>query len=152
MKLILLRHAKSDWTDPDQDDHERPLNERGRHAATALGDWLRSRGYLPTHVLCSDATRTRQTLEGLALPETPTEYRADLYLSGAGTILDLAKDSDAECLLIVAHSPGIGQAAGMACVTPPNDPDFGRYPTGACTVIDNGIPGRCLDFTTPRAL
>ena len=152
MKLILLRHAKSDWSDADREDHDRPLNQRGRRAARIIGDWLGSRGHLPDRVLCSTATRTRETLAGLALPEAETDFRPDLYLGRAGTILDLARDTKADCLLIVAHSPGIGQAAAQACAEPPTDPDFARYPTGACTVIDNGIPGRCVDFTTPRAV
>jgi len=40
-RLILMRHAKSDWGDPGLPDHDRPLNKRGRRAATALGHWLR---------------------------------------------------------------------------------------------------------------
>ena len=30
VKLLLWRHAKSDWDTPELDDHERPLNKRGR--------------------------------------------------------------------------------------------------------------------------
>ena len=33
-RLMLLRHAKSDWSTPGQRDHERALNPRGREAAT----------------------------------------------------------------------------------------------------------------------
>ena len=153
MKLILLRHAKSDWSDPAKDDRDRPLNERGRKAARKIGDWLKSRHHLPDLTLCSDAVRTRETLAGLDLPEAETEFRPDLYQAEAGAILDIARERNAGCVLIVAHNPGIGAAAAEACATPPADPDFARYPTGACTVIDvpDGLPGRCLDFTTPRA-
>ncbi|WP_299817201.1 histidine phosphatase family protein [uncultured Jannaschia sp.] len=153
MKLILLRHAKSDWSDPAKDGRDRPLNERGRAAAEKIGSWLKSRHYLPDLVLCSDALRTRQTLSSLDLPETATEFRADLYEAEAATILEIATGQNAECVLVVGHNPGIGTAAADACATPPSHPDFLRYPTGACTVIDlaDGLPGRCLDFTTPRA-
>ena len=47
LKLILMRHAKSDWNDPLQSDHERGLNPRGQASARALGDWLRGNGHLP---------------------------------------------------------------------------------------------------------
>ncbi|MCK0167139.1 histidine phosphatase family protein [Jannaschia sp. S6380] len=151
IKLILLRHTKSDWTDPSLPDRERPLNERGRSAAAKMGEWLRSRGHLPDLVLCSDARRTRETLEGLGLPETQTEYRPDLYLADAETILSLARAQTVGCVLIVGHNPGIGAAAEMACTTPPVAPEFTRYPTGACTVVEiDGEPGRWLDFATPR--
>ncbi|MGR3409824.1 MAG: SixA phosphatase family protein, partial [Paracoccus sp. (in: a-proteobacteria)] len=32
-RLILTRHAKSAWDDPTLDDHDRPLNDRGRRSA-----------------------------------------------------------------------------------------------------------------------
>ena len=153
MKLILLRHAKSDWSDAAKDDRDRPLNARGQAAAEKIGSWLKSRHYLPDLILCSDAARTRETLAGLALPDATTEFRDDLYQADAATILEIAGAHSADCVLIVGHNPGIGEAAATACATPPADPDFARYPTGACTVIDapDGLPGRCLDFTTPRA-
>ena len=49
-RLILTRHAKSAWDDPSMDDHDRPLNDRGRRSARALGDWLASRGYDPAAI------------------------------------------------------------------------------------------------------
>jgi phosphohistidine phosphatase len=58
-RLILLRHAKSDW--PDVPDRDRPLAKRGRRDAPKIGRWLREHGYLPDTVICSDARRTRQT-------------------------------------------------------------------------------------------
>lgn len=150
MKLLLLRHTKSDWSTPEAEDHDRPLNGRGRTAAKKMGEWLASRGHLPDLILCSDATRTRETLAGLALPETATEFRADLYLADADTILAVAEGAEAACVLIVGHNPGMAEAATRACAMPPSHPDFARYPSGACTVIDGPLPGRCLDFATPR--
>ena len=58
-RLLLLRHAKSAW--PDLADSERPLNDRGRRDAPAMGRWLRDKGYVPDLVLCSTAQRTRDT-------------------------------------------------------------------------------------------
>ncbi|MGB3689465.1 MAG: histidine phosphatase family protein [Jannaschia helgolandensis] len=152
MKLILLRHTKSDWSDPDQDDHDRPLNDRGRAAARAMGEWLTSRRHLPDLILCSDATRTRQTLAALGLPETTTETRPDLYLSDAEMIVALARKQTADCVLIVSHNPGIAEAAKQLAATPPVHPEFARYPTGACLVVEivDDQPGRVLDFAVPR--
>ena len=66
MRLILIRHAKSSWANPGQGDHARPLNPRGRRAATAIGGWLADKGYVPDLILCSDAQRTRETTAGTA--------------------------------------------------------------------------------------
>ena len=39
--LTLLRHAKSGWNDPVTRDFDRPLNPKGRRAATMIGRHLR---------------------------------------------------------------------------------------------------------------
>jgi len=59
--LLLMRHAKSSWSDGNLSDHERPLNKRGDKAAIAVGQALVARGYPPDIIWSSDATRTRQT-------------------------------------------------------------------------------------------
>ena len=64
--VILLRHAKSSWTDPALADHDRPLNDRGRGAAPAMGEWLARRDLVPDLVVCSSAVRARETVERMA--------------------------------------------------------------------------------------
>jgi len=58
--LFLMRHAKSSWDDPAQEDHDRPLNERGLKNATRMGAYMRKEDYAPALVLCSSATRLRR--------------------------------------------------------------------------------------------
>ena len=60
-KLTLLRHAKAVPALPGIDDHARPLNGRGRRAAAQVG--IETAGARPDLVLCSSATRTRETWE-----------------------------------------------------------------------------------------
>ena len=60
-KLVLLRHAKSEW--PDLADHDRPLAKRGRRDAPVVGRWLGASGYAPDAVVCSTARRARETWE-----------------------------------------------------------------------------------------
>src|SRR4029079_744372 len=86
-RLILLRHAKSDW--PDVPDRDRPLAKRGRRDAPKIGRWLREHGYLPDTVICSDARRTRQTWDRVARelggsPSVTFEPRA--YAASATTL------------------------------------------------------------------
>jgi len=42
LKLILMRHAKSGWDDP-VEDHDRPLNSRGRISAEVMGNGYKQR-------------------------------------------------------------------------------------------------------------
>lgn len=153
MKLILLRHAKSDWDDPLQDDHDRPLNRRGRETAPKIGTWLRDNGHAPDLILCSSAARTRETVERLGLT-APVIHDRRLYHAGPDLILSCTQGQPAPTLMIVGHNPGMAEAAAMACLTRPTHPDFDRYPTAACTIVDrtNGLPGPLLAFLVPRDL
>src|SRR4051812_4998059 len=60
-KLLLLRHAKSDWGDASLPDLERPLNERGRGAATLMGTFMRGQNLRPDLLISSPSRRTRET-------------------------------------------------------------------------------------------
>ena len=82
--------------------------------APLIGKWLAAKGYVPQVVLCSDATRTRQTLDR-AMSEMPTGVQvfhlAALYLADPRAILDQLYRQTAETITIVGHNPGIGQLA-----------------------------------------
>ncbi len=96
-RLFLLRHAKSDWSKPggrQRDDHERPLNARGQDAAALIGRYMRKKKYLPALVLCSTATRTRETLEILlpALGAKPEiRFEDSLYLAEWPRLLEAVR-------------------------------------------------------------
>ncbi|MGZ9810954.1 SixA phosphatase family protein [Pseudoroseicyclus sp. H15] len=163
-RLILTRHAKSDW-DQEAPDHARPLNKRGRRAAPLIGQWLEAGGYLPDLVLCSDSKRTRETL-ALILAEweswPPVRQRKSLYNASAARIREIVQgETTAKAILIIAHNPGIGALAGDLLAEAPSHERFEDYPTGATSVIDLEIEdwarlskgcGRLVDFTIPADL
>ncbi len=164
LRLILIRHAKSDWSTPGTPDHDRPLNARGRMQAPLIGKWLASRHDLPGQVLCSDATRTVETLDLILaeLPDRPavTVTKA-LYHAPAAMMLDLLKRQTASVVMIMGHNPGIGELAVELVQTPSLHSRFHDYPTGATAVIDWGLPswseveigsGAVRDFVVPDDL
>ena len=110
--LTLLRHAKSTWDDPVARDFDRPLNERGRRAARAVGAEIRTQGLAFDRVLASPAARVIQTLDeieqayGQAL--TPA-YNQRVYLASTDTLLELIREADdrVNSLLIVGHNPAL---------------------------------------------
>ena len=161
-RLILMRHAKSDWSHGNSD-HDRPLNPRGRGAAEALGNWLRTEGLLPDAVLCSTAARTRETCALLNLPEScAVEHLRQLYLAEPDEIIaTLRQRASGDTLLLVAHNPGIAAAAALLLQQTPNQGAFDRYPSGATTVMDFDIDswadlapgtGTLHAFTVPKQL
>lgn len=113
MKLLqVLRHAKSSWKSGDLDDHNRPLNERGKRDAPRMGRLLREIDQVPDLILCSTAKRARQTAERVAEAcgyEGEIVYVAELYASAPETLLSVASErgGDAMRVMLVAHNPGM---------------------------------------------
>ncbi len=156
-RLILLRHAKSDW--PDVPDHDRPLAKRGRKDAPVVGRWLHDHGYRPDVVVCSTARRTRQTWELMApeLDGSPSvHFEPRAYAASAQTLLYLARELPDRCraALLIAHNPGIEDLANALAGVEL------RFPTAAVAVFefDGEWPGlapgqaRLLDSAMPADL
>jgi len=165
-RLLLLRHAKSSWADPGIRDHDRPLNDRGRRAAAAMGEHLRAQSWQPDVVLCSSARRACETAALLDLPssaELVVEH--DLYLADPDTVLHRirAVDDRAGTVLVIGHNPTMHELA--LDLVDDGDTDALRrmgekYPTGALAVFDVDevwpalAPGTTYlaAFVTPREL
>jgi phosphohistidine phosphatase len=110
-----MRHAKSDYPNG-VSDHERPLAPRGIREAGLAGEWLRDNLPPIEHVLCSSATRTRQTLDRTGVT-APVSYSERLYGATPGTMLDEINqiNDDVSTLLVVGHEPTVSQVAlGLA--------------------------------------
>jgi len=109
--LLLMRHAKSDYP-PGVADHDRPLAPRGIREAGLAGDWLRANAPAINGVLCSTATRTRETLANTRI-DAPVRYSERLYGATPETIIDeIAATADTVAtLLVVGHEPTISAVA-----------------------------------------
>lgn len=147
-RLTLLRHAKSDQDG--SPDHGRVLAARGRRQAPAVAAHLREAGRMPEVVLCSSATRTRQTWELVAreLPGLAPEvrYLDALYEADVEDVLAaIAEVSDAVGdLLVVGHEPTTSDVAAHLA-GPGSDP-------AALAMARVGIPtaALCLLETSSR--
>lgn len=110
-KLILMRHAQAE-SRSGCSDHERKLSAFGRQQAKAAGLALRDDSI--EMVMCSDAARTRDTLDQLDLPNNPhVEYMRALYLCSVETLRQRISEvpDEISTLLIVAHAPSIPHLA-----------------------------------------
>lgn len=108
IQLILARHAKSDWADEGLDDHERPLNDRGRRDAPAMARSVLRRGVRPELLLSSTAARAKATAEAFAAEfEVDVTERAELYLADADALWDAAHSTGVAEVMVVAHDPGM---------------------------------------------
>jgi phosphohistidine phosphatase len=110
--LLLLRHAKSSWNQPDLHDHDRPLNKRGKKEAPRVGSYLKNNNLVPDLILSSTARRAHDT--ALAVAEEcgfpgEIELYQDLYLSDTACYLDILHclPDDALRVLVVGHNPDL---------------------------------------------
>ncbi len=143
-----MRHGKAAW--PDVPDHERPLAERGRREAGLAGDWIRETFGGVDAVLCSSATRTRETLEATGL-DAPATFHDEIYDGWPGALLATITDhapADAETVLLIGHAPG---TPGLAVQLADEDSDpqvvrdvRGGFPTSAIAVLQTDAPWASL--------
>ena len=166
--ILLLRHAKSDWETRHNGDHERPLSPRGERAANTMAAHIAAHAPRPDLILCSTATRTRQTLlpveKALGSPAPATLIEDGLYLASEEELLERLQRVPEETgtVLLIGHNDGLGELAGRL---PGRGPAEllghlrSKYPTGALAVMRLPLglwsalaPGTCelLAFIRPR--
>jgi len=154
--LVLLRHAKSDWS-RDLPDERRPLAGRGRREAPLAGRWLREHQPGIDLVLCSTAVRARQTwrLAGAELDPVPeARYDERLYGAAAGELLAVVRALPAEVgtALLVGHNPGISDLVGLLTGEPTELKTSSIAVLGWTGEWGNAAPGHVTGaaFASPR--
>lgn len=170
LTLMLLRHAKSSLADTGQADLDRPLNERGKRSAVAVGHYMASNGLVPQLVLCSPARRARETwtLAAGELKAFPAVLiAAEIYDFGDGKALMEClrnKAGAAQSVLLVGHNPSIGGLAQSLIGTGSEKLRARleeKYPTAALAVFSFDFgnwkslvagSGTLLQFVRPRDL
>ena len=137
LRLILIRHAKSAWDAPDLDDFSRPLAPRGRAAARWVGETMRREGWTPDLVLCSAASRTRETF-ALSGIEAPVEFLQEIYDLMGADFVDLlrSRGGSARSLAFIGHNNAMDATALALCS---GRMEFGGFPTGAVVVLDFAV-------------
>ena len=76
--VLILRHAKSDWRHQDVNDHDRPLNKRGKRDAPHMGELLQDKHLVPDFIISSTAKRARSTAKAVA---KAAGYKEDITLN-----------------------------------------------------------------------
>jgi phosphohistidine phosphatase len=169
MRLILLRHAKTEKVEPGMRDRDRSLDARGRGDAPRIGAYLAHHALVPDRALVSTARRTCETWEAVAgaFPKPPpADYDDRLYDARPAAILDVIKETarSADTLIVVGHNPGLHEAARLLIAA--GDVEARErlneaLPTSGLVVIDfagkdwrelHPRGGRLERFVTPRSL
>lgn len=117
-ELILIRHAKSDWSNPLLDDFERPLNKRGEKNAPFMAKILKKEIQKPDLIISSPSFRTKLTLEYF-LKEF--EYKGEvifeksIYEAPFENLLKVIKNIDDKykTIFLIGHNPGLNDLANF---------------------------------------
>lgn len=115
--LLLIRHAKSNWGNPDVLDHDRPLSDRGRRDAPEMGRRLQARGVRPGAILSSTALRARTTAvmiaEALGFDPERIVTERDFYAAAPKKLSNTVRalDDDLTCVVLVGHNPEMTELA-----------------------------------------
>jgi phosphohistidine phosphatase len=143
-RLTVLRHAKSSWKDRELDDFERPLNGRGRRAASRVGREVAERGMRFDLVLASPAARIRETIAGVEEHhklEAPVRFEPRIYMARVAELMELirALPDDVHSALLVGHNTSAERLVAKLSV----DDEAGlrrrveeKFPTAALAAIE----------------
>ena len=154
--LLLLRHAKSDWSEPSVADHDRSLNRRGRRARTVIASHVV--GWPVDLVVCSTARRARQTARPVvAALGCRVQYEEALYTADPARLFEVVRTlSDRYgSVMLVGHNPSLEDFGTELCR------HRQQYATAALGTIDLAIDrwdgvspgcGTLAAFVTAREL
>ncbi len=111
-KLLVLRHAKSSWDDPNMSDFERPLNPRGLNAAPFMGKLIAEKGLSPCLIVSSPAERAKRTAELIrenSGVESELAFDERIYEASPQMLLQVVSQIGGTnpSVMLVGHNPGI---------------------------------------------
>ena len=110
--LLLMRHAKSSWKNPDLSDHERPLKKRGKRDAPRMGEMLKEMDLVPQIIISSTAVRAVQTAEMVAETcgyEDDILYKKSYYHADPEAYIDVLRElfDNYDTVMVIGHNPGL---------------------------------------------
>lgn len=118
LELYLLRHAHAgnpaEWTG---DDALRPLSQKGRRQARALGRFLAERGFGPDAIVSSPKVRARQTADIVA-DAIGIAVAVDERLAGPldlDVLAQVVTSAGGDQILLVGHDPDFSDLGAMLC-------------------------------------
>lgn len=150
--ILIMRHAKSSWSNPYIKDFDRPLNSRGKNDAPKMGLLLKEKQIIPEKIFCSPAKRTRATLKRV-LKEINrdkgiAEFKENLYYKDFDAYLKAVCSTadDINIVMTLGHNPMTENFISYLSSTPVLQPI--KTATIACLTCDiddwNGLgQGSC---------
>jgi phosphohistidine phosphatase len=159
--LLIMRHAKSDWDDAEQEDHNRLLSKRGKRDAPRMGRLLREQNLIPEIIISSSAKRALNTAEAVADQcgyQGVIHLSRDLYAAGPNAYLTVIQALPENCTraLVVGHNPGLElllvMLTGKEETLPTAASAHVRLSISSWGTLENMVQGELLQVWRPRLL
>ncbi|SOH94242.1 phosphohistidine phosphatase [Monaibacterium marinum] len=145
-RIVLIRHAKSSWSDPDQEDIARPLNQRGRLSASLMAAQLVEISAVPQAAWVSPAVRTVETWDRMQplIGDVKGKVHKALYMADPDTMLSIlhATDDAADTVALVGHQPGVSALTRKLSdghISTTCARAFSHFPTAAVAVLSADV-------------
>lgn len=160
-KLIIVRHAKSDWDAPSSRDFDRPLNKRGKLNAPEMASRLKELGMIPNQIVSSPALRALTTAKYFAsifqMDVSLIQTNMQIYEASARDLLKVVNDLDDqyEQIALFGHNPGLTDFANYL-----GDLAIYNLPTCAVVILEfpfekwamvSGGTAKVLHFDYPKS-
>ncbi|RXF71395.1 histidine phosphatase family protein [Arcticibacter tournemirensis] len=135
-KILLVRHAKSDWENSELKDFDRPLNKRGQKNAPEMAGRLLKAGLIPEILVTSPALRALTTAECfadvLSIERSAIIKEPQIYEASSSTLLSIINslDNKHHFAALIGHNPGLTNLAVNLC-----DSDIYNIPTCGMVLI-----------------
>lgn len=158
--LYIVRHAKSSWEYPALDDHDRPLNNRGKKNAPEMGQRLAKRQVTPDAIISSPAKRAYTTAKKIgaeiSFPSANIKKEPLFYHGTTSDMITVLQNVgiDVETLMIFGHNPGLTDLANFL-----SGSDIYNIPTCGIAEIEfdvsswakvGGDTGNLVSFDYPK--
>lgn len=159
--LLIMRHAKSSWSNSFSGDHDRPLNQRGKKDAPRMGKVLKQEELTPDLIISSTAKRAMATAEAVALAcdyEDEIQYTRQFYHADPETylmVLNGLPDSIGR-VMVVGHNPGMEELVALLTdvdtrFTTANIAHV-QLPIQQWREVNESISGELVDLWRPKEL
>lgn len=158
MKILhLMRHAKSDWDNPQLKDIDRPLSKRGKSDLQLMGQIIPTKITKPQIIIASPARRAADTAQGIAaFLDMPVKFDKLIYDASPTQLLKVIHniDDSFHSAMLVGHNPTFTDLANGL-----GDKIISNLPTCALYSIQfktdhwqeiGKITGHCLLFDRPK--
>lgn len=157
--LVIIRHAKSSWAEPEMDDFDRPLNEKGLRDAPLMAELLLKKNVTPDLIISSPANRaktTSQTFAKILSYDKEIDFQEGIYHSGSTFFRNELKNysDDYDTIFAFGHNPDFTYLVSFF-----SGQQIGNLPTCGMVCIDfeieswknvNDINGKMRFFEYPK--